>query len=47
MEIAFKTVNKKIHFRYVTGSEFASDYISFFVEQQNSYITFFWSGDSY
>ena len=40
---------KKIHFRCVTGSEFASDYnkSNVFLEQQNSYITVFCNGDSY
>ena len=41
---------KKIHFRCVTaGSELASDYnkSNFSYEQQKSYITDFWNGDSY
>ena len=38
-----------IHFRCVSSSEFTSDYNTSkaFYEQQKSYNTIFWNGDSY
>ena len=51
-DVLGKTVSyfcKKIHFRCVTGSEFASDYnkSNLFYEQEQSFITDFCNGDSY
>ena len=57
MELFVKIVNcfklsyfcKNIHFRYVTGSEFASDYnrSNVLYKQEKSYITVSWNSDFY
>ena len=58
MELLVKTLNdltvnyfyKKIHFRCVTGSEFASDYNKsnvFYEHQNKGYFAVFWNSETY